>query len=149
MMLYVARFSFDQQQKGKDDEIGSFEVLVEAENAENAAETCKPYLTAIVQKEKRDAFGGKVVMYLDDLFEVTAPLSTPALINFRVHPADGFSEIFNPMLDGPPEVTPYRWGDPEDENKQEPFMTFEPGPQRVRVEGAKKSKPVGKKTKPR
>lgn len=41
-MLYVVRFSFDQQQKGRDDATGSFEVLVEAKSAEDAAEACKP-----------------------------------------------------------------------------------------------------------
>ena len=141
-MLYVARFSFDQQQKGKDDEVGSFEVLVEAKTAADAAEACKPYLTKVVQAEKRDAFGGKIVLFLDDIFEVKAPLTKPALINFRVHPADGFSEVMNPMLDGPPQVTPYCWGDPEKEDRQEPFMTFEPAPMRVRMEGSKKSKPA-------
>ena len=50
-MLYVARFSFDQQTKGKEDEIGSFEVLVEATSVETAAQACKPYLTKIVQNE--------------------------------------------------------------------------------------------------
>ena len=82
-------------------------------------------------------------MYLDDLFEVKGPLSRPALINFRVHPADGFIEIMNPILDGPPQITPYRWGDSDQEDKAEPFMTVEPAPVRVRVEGAKKSKTAG------
>lgn len=143
-MLYVVRFSFDQQQNGQDDKIGSFEVLVEAKTAEEAADACKPYLTKVVQAEKRDAFGGKVVVFLDDIFEINAPLTKPALINFRVHPADGFSEIMNPMLDGPAQVSPYRWGDPEKDDRQEPFMTFEPAPMRVRLQGSKKSRPASK-----
>lgn len=143
-MLYIARFNFDQEQEGKERETGSFEVLVEADSAEKAAEACRPYLTKIVQAQKRDAFAGKVTMHLDDLFEVTGPLARPALINFRVHPADGYSEIGNPFLDGPDQVNPYRWGDPDEEDNLEPFMTFEPAPARIRVAGAKKSKTVKK-----
>ena len=39
-MLYVVRFGFDQQQKRRNDATGSFEVLVEAKGADDAAEAC-------------------------------------------------------------------------------------------------------------
>jgi hypothetical protein len=144
-MLYIARFNYDQDEKGKEERTGSFEVLIEANDPESAAEACRPYLEKIVQKEKRDAFSGHVVVFLSDLFEVRLPLSSPALINFKDHPSNGFSELFNPMLDGPSEVTPYRWGDPEKESHETPFATFEPAPARTRIEGSRKSKPVTKK----
>lgn len=142
-MLYVVRFRFDQQDKDRDD-TGTFHVLIEATDPENAAEACKRYLTKLIEKQKKDAFAGKVVVFLEDLFELKAPLSRPALINFSVQPTEHYSEIYNPFLDGPSQVTPYRWGDPEKEDEPEPFMTFEPAPARVRLEGSKKSKTAGK-----
>jgi hypothetical protein len=119
-------------------------VLLEAESADDAAGASKRYLTKLVEKQKRDAFAGKVVVVLEDLFELKAPLSRPALINFSVHPAENFSEVYNAFLDGPAQVTSYRWGDPDKEDEPEPFMTFEPAPARVRVDGARKSKTAGK-----
>lgn len=143
-MLYMARFSFDQRQEGKDNHVGSFEVLLEAATVEAAADACKGYLTKLVRKEKRDAFAGNVVLYLDDLFEIEPPLSKPALINFRAQRADGFSEIMNAMLDGAPQVTPYGWGDPEKPDELEPFMSFESAPAGLRKDGREKSKSVSK-----
>lgn len=65
------------------------------------------------------------------------------MLNFRVHRAENFGVIMNPMLDAPPQLDGYTWGDREKE-EPEPFMTFEPTPMRVRLEGAKKSKPAGR-----
>ena len=142
-MLYVVRFRFDQQDKDRDD-TGSFHVLIEAGDVNGAAEACRRYLSKLVEKQKKDAFAGKVVVFLEDLFELTGPLSRPALINFAVHPVENYSEVYNPFLDGPAQVTPYRWGDADKEDDPQPFMTFEPAPARVRVEGSKKSKTAAK-----
>ncbi len=144
-MLYVVRFSFDQHVPGEAAQTGSFEILVEDGDAERAVEACRQYLTAFVQGDTSGALVGKVVVYIDDIIEVQRELVKPALVNYRVHAAEGFGEIINPLLDGSPQVALYGWGDPEREDHQEPFVTFEPQVKPRKPAATKAAKPAATK----
>jgi hypothetical protein len=112
-MLYIGRVSYDQDRESQESSVGSFEVLVEADNPEAAADAFRHYLASIPRKDTGGGFDGKTEIYLDDIFQIKLPLEAPALINYVSQRSEGFSMISKAVIDAPPAIESYEWGDPD------------------------------------
>jgi hypothetical protein len=80
-MLYLGHFSFDQFGGQNESRHGYFTCLLEAENADSAANAVKAYI--LMLKETEDLFDGIVAVYIEDIVEIHKTPANPVIIRFQ------------------------------------------------------------------
>jgi hypothetical protein len=123
-MVYLGHFVFDTFDEEK--RMGYFNLLVEAEDVEQAKESFRRRLLRL--RESSGLFTGTIKIYLDGIVELSKPPKDALLTNYRTFHGDAPPSIYNILPEqNRPEcavypVIPDKTTEPCP--KLEPFMSF-------------------------